>query len=432
MTAEAGPRAGANASSPMLMVLLLAMTYGLAYYDRLMMSVVGELVKHEFALSDKQLSLLTGASFVVIYGTFGILAGWLVDRESRKRILIGALLLYTAMTVACGMAQSWLQLALARAGVGVGEAANVPTGISAIADRYPVAKRPLAIGIFYAGGTLGILISFLGGTWVAAEYGWRMAFLVAGPPGLLIAALIALFFREPARESYTAALGSQTGPVTAPKTSTFILIAQNRPLVWLLFGGAIATFMNVGLLQWLPNFFLRSHDLSLKEVGLYFGPVLAGGMSVGLLAGGWLGNRIAARSVTNLIWTTAGIVFALIPMYLLIFWLPSLAGAMAATFVGTTMSVLYAPSYNTAWQSLCDPRARGTAAGVSSFANAMIGGAGCTYVVGMMSDAWAPAFGKDSLRYAMSAGLLFCLVSALLFVYAARMVSASEQRSCGA
>src|SRR5690606_11978201 len=117
-----------------------------------LMAVVGELVKAEFALSDKALSLLTGAAFVIIYGMFGIVAGWLVDRFSRKNILAGALLLWSGVTAACGAAQSFVQLALARAGVGIGEAANVPAAISMISDMYPPAKRPMAIAIFYAGG----------------------------------------------------------------------------------------------------------------------------------------------------------------------------------------------------------------------------------------------------------------------------------------
>jgi NhaP-type Na+/H+ or K+/H+ antiporter len=88
------------------------------------------------------------------------------------------------------------------------------------------------------------------------------------------------------------------------------------------------------------------------------------------------------------------------------------------------MSVLYAPAYNAAWQTICDPGARGTAAGLSSFANAILGGAGCTFLIGILSDWWAPALGKDSLRYALTAGMSFCLVAGALFMYAARLAVA--------
>jgi hypothetical protein len=184
----------AAVASSGLMLLLLSLTYFLSYYDRLAMVVVGEMVKTEFALSDKQLSLLTGASFVVIYGICGIAAGWLVDHYSRKRVLIWSLFLWSFLTAACGMANSFIQLAIARAGVGIGEAANVPAAISAIADRYPPARRPMAVAIFYAGGMVGILACFLLGTWLATRFGWRAAFLVAGPPGVIVALLIAFAF----------------------------------------------------------------------------------------------------------------------------------------------------------------------------------------------------------------------------------------------
>jgi MFS family permease len=409
----------AAVASSGLMLLLLSLTYFLSYYDRLVMVVVGEMVKTEFALSDKQLSLLTGASFVVIYGICGIAAGWLVDHYSRKRVLIWSLFLWSFLTAACGMANTFIQLAIARAGVGIGEAANVPAAISAIADRYPPARRPMAVAIFYAGGMVGILACFLLGTWLATRFGWRAAFLVAGPPGVVVALLIAFAFPEPVREAPRRKLSSGAMP-----QSSFLLVWRNRPLRWLLIAGAVASFISIGMVQWLPIFFLRSHGLSLQQVGLYFGPVLATGMTAGLLLGGWVGNRVASRSVTDLIWISAWTMIGLVPLYLLIFWLPSLPAALAITLAGTTMSVLYAPAYNAAWQTICDPGARGTAAGLSSFANAILGGAGCTFLIGILSDWWAPALGKDSLRYALTAGMSFCLMAAGLFMYAGRLAVA--------
>ncbi|MET0984569.1 MAG: MFS transporter [Steroidobacteraceae bacterium] len=405
-----------------LMLLLLSLSYFLSYFDRLLMAVVGELVKQEFVLSDKALSLLTGAAFVVIYGVFGIVSGWFVDRFNRKRILAGALLLWSAVTAACGAAQSFVQLALARAGVGVGEAANVPAAISMISDMYPPAKRPMAIAIFYAGGMVGILACFVLGTWVAGHYGWRAAFLVAGPPGVVLALLIAVFGREPAREQVP-----QQARASTAHHSSFRLVVQDRALLWLLAGGAVATFINMGVVQWLPNFFMRSHNLSVAQVGVFFGPVLAAGMTAGMLLGGWLGNRVAERSVVNLIWLSIATMLAIIPLYVLMLLVPSLPIALAATFVGTAASVIYAPSYNAAWQTICHPRARGTAAGISGCANALIGGALCTFVVGLMSDAWSPAFGKDSLRYALIASMSFCIIAAALFMHAARLVARSQK-----
>jgi MFS family permease len=415
-------RAGAHS-----MLLLLSLTYLLAYYDRLIMSVLGELVKREFALSDGSLALLSGAAFMLLYGACGIGAGWLIDRSSRKRILAWALALWSVFTIVCGVAGSFVQLAVARAAVGLGQSTNVPAAVSLLADRYPPERRPLALGIFYAGGMIGMLLCFVAGTAIAAQYGWRAAFIAGGPPGLIVAALMALNFREPPRERQAARPAG--GAAAQLHRSSFRLILENRPLLWLLTANALGAFMNIGLIQWLPNFFMRSHHLSIKQVGLYFGPVLASGMLLGLLAGGWIGNRVAARSVIGLIWFSAGTMLSMIPLYLLIFWVPSLGAALAATFIGTTLSVLYAPSVTASWQTLCDARARGTAAGISSFANAILGGAGCSYIVGVLSDLWRPALGAESLRYALTAGLLFCLAAAGLFAYAARLITAAARGS---
>lgn len=406
-----------------VMLLLLSLSYFLAYFDRLLLAVVGEMVKHEFVLSDQQLSLLTGAAFVLIYGSCGIAAGWLGDRFCRKHILVWALALWSIFTMACGLAQSFLQLALARAGVGIGESPNVPLANSIVSDLYPPAKRPMAMAIFYSGGTIGILACFVLGTWAATHFGWRAAFLLAGPPGLILSLLIARFTDEPVRETLQP---MDSGAGVSVQESSFKLVWNNQALRTLLFANSISTFVNMSVVQWLPNFFIRSHDLSLQQVGLFFGPVLAAGMTVGMLFGGWLGNRVAAQSLTALIWLSAGTMLLIIPIYLLIFWVPSLTLALVATFVGTALSVVYSPSYTAAWLTLCDARARGTAAGLSSFANAMIGGALCHFIVGWLSDRWAPLFGKESLRYALMASMSICLVSAALYVRAAQLTVLSR------
>lgn len=406
----------ANAgAAPKLMLLFIAMSYFLAYFDRLLMAVIGEMVKHEFHLSDKQLSLLTGATFVILYGASGIVAGWLVDHVNRKRVIVWALAFWSLCTIACGLAQSFAQLAIARAGVGIGESPAVPSGISVITDLYPRAKRPMAIAVFYAGGMGGILACFLLGTWAATHYGWRAAFFVAGPPGLLLSLLVLRFAKEPVRET----------PITRNSAglsqSSFGLVLRNRPLRWLLLAGSIATYVNMSVLTWLPMFFARSHGLSIQQVGWFFGPVLAAGMATGLLLGGVIGNRIAARSFYGLFSISGWSMFVLIPIYMMIFWLPSLVAALVATFIGTALSVVYAPSYNTAYQTICDARARGTAVGLSSFANAMIGGALCSFLVGALSDYLAPTLGKESLRYALTGGMSFCLISGSLFFVSARL-----------
>ncbi|VVN98038.1 spinster family MFS transporter [Pseudomonas fluorescens] len=407
-----------------LMLFFLSMAYFLAYFDRMLMAVVGEMVKGEFALTDGQLSLLTGASFIVIYGIFNVVSGWFVDRYSRKRIVIVALVVWSGVTMLCGMAQSYIQLAIARAGVGIGESPIVPAAMSAVRDMYPPQRRPMAVALFYTGGMVGILGCFVLGTWAATEFGWRAAFVLAGPPGLVLTLLIAFFGREPEREPSTPIVTSKG----ALSSSSYGLVLRNRPLMWLLIAGAPATATNLGIAAWLPNFFMRSHGLTVQEVGMYFGPALSAGMIFGMLLGGWIGNRIARHSVVGLIWMCAASMLVIIPLFMCIFWLPSLELALFATFVGTAMSVVYSPCFTVSWQTVCHSRAQGSAAGFSGLINSLIGGGLYVFVVGFLSDHWS-SVGTDSLRYALTAAtLVFCSISVVLFVYAARLVSTTKVR----
>ncbi|WP_114951580.1 spinster family MFS transporter [Sphingosinicella terrae] len=400
------PRRGAG-----LLVFFLFLAYLLAYYDRLITVVLSETIKSEFALSDKAVSLINGGSFVAIYGVGGVLSGWLIDRYSRKHLLAASLVLWSATTVLCGFATSFVQLALARAGVGVGESAIVPLALSTISDATPKARRPMAMAIFYSGGMVGLFISFVAGSWIGATYGWRMAFYVAGPPGILLALLVLVFAREPEREP-----PPEPAPGEARAAGSWSLITGNRPLIWLLLGGALATFGNMGMMQWLPLFFIRSHGLSLAEVGLYFGPAMAGGMAAGMLLGGWIGNRVAQRNLSDLIRFSALILILVIPLYLTVLTVPSMPVALGTTFVATALSVLYSPSYTAAMQTVCDPRVRGITAGVSNLANSIIGGAVLTFMIGVASDLLVPSLGEESLRYALSGGLAICAVAALCFI----------------
>lgn len=408
-------------SAASIMLTFLALAYMLSMFDRLLMVVLAEMVKAEFQLSDKQLSMLTGAAFVVVYSLTAIVAGWGIDRFSRKKVLVWAVAVWSLMTMACGLAQSFVQMAIARAGVGVGEGGIVPVGTSVINDLYEPHKRPLAVAIFYTGGTLGTLSCFLLGSWLAVNYGWRVAFFVAGPIGIALALVLAWFSREPARRQ-----PPRTALEEGAKVNSFVLIYRNKPLMWLLLAGAVCTFGNLGMMQWLPIFFMRSHDMSMAKIGLFFGPVIASGMAIGMMLGGWLGNRIAHKSPVQLVTFSGWSMGVLIPLYLFAFWIESMPLALFGAFLATAFSVLYSPCFTSSWQFVCDPRACGTTAGISGLTCNLIGGAICTFAVGVVSDLLAPAFGRDSLRYALMASMVFLVLGGGLFLYSARLIRRSE------
>ncbi|MET0659835.1 MAG: MFS transporter [Steroidobacteraceae bacterium] len=402
--------------SASLALVLLSLLNLLNYFDRLLVTVVAEPVKQHFSLTDTQLGLLTGPAFIVVYIAATLVFGWLSDRRNRKNIMAAVLALWSAMTALSGFAHSYLQLAIARAGVGIGEGGSNPAALSLLSSYYPAERRGRAIAIFQSSGMVGILLTFLVGGWIAAEFGWRAAFWVAGIPGIVLAIAFFLLVPEPPRSSHS------DGAVL-PLGASLRLLAGNRAYRWIVIGASLAVISNLGMMQWLPLFFIRSHGLGLKQIGLFFGPVVACGMIVGMLLGGSIGDRLAKTSLSRPLTLAVGAIFLLAPLYWLVLWTPSLAGALTLTFFATATSVFYSPSITAVMLSVVQPEVRGMAAAVFNFFNGIIGQALLPFTVGVLSDALLPEFGQQSLRYALTIVVSMCLVAALAFVRAQRLTA---------
>ncbi len=411
-------------SASFLLLTLLSLAFVLSFFDRMLVIVLGDMIRSEFHLSDKELSLLTGASFVIVYGACGIYAGNLADKFSRKKIFAFAVILWSVTTLLCGFARSFVQLVLSRAAVGASESALPPVGISMIGDLFSQAKRPMATAIFIAGGPIGVMLAFPVGAWLGEHFGWRMAFTIAGPLGLLLAASIFLLAREPRREKVMDVSSSSE----EAQRRSWRLITGNRPLVWMIAAYSVATFASVGMMQWLPQFFIRSHGISTYQLSVFFGPVLGGGLITGMLLGGWMGNRVAARSVSGMVRLCAWLMFLLIPLFLLVFLVPSLTMALVLTFVTMAASVTFSPMAMAAWQTVCDPRVRGSVMGIVSFAGALVGGAVCPFLIGASSDLLAPGSNADSLRYALIGGLVFVFAAGCLYYYSSLLTRRHFER----
>jgi sugar phosphate permease len=168
---------------------LLTVIYALNFLDRTIFNVLIEPIKKEFALSDTTMGLLAGFGFVLFYSLLGIPIARLADRFNRRNIVAVALAFWSAMTVFCGMAQSVATLALARIGVGIGESGGTPASQSIIADLFNKNDRPRALGVYAIGTYLGVFLGYFIGGYINQYYGWRMAFYVAGLPGIALAAL---------------------------------------------------------------------------------------------------------------------------------------------------------------------------------------------------------------------------------------------------
>ena len=245
--------------------------YALNIADRYSVSTLIEPIKSEMALSDSAVGFLTGVSLAIFYVTLGIPLAVIADRSHRRNMLAAAVAAWSAMTALCGQAQTFVQLMLARIGVGVGEAGGTPPSASLIADLFPAMLRPLAFSIFALGAPLGAWLGSELAGGVAEAYGWRAAFVVLGLPGLLLAFIILVTIREPSRGRLDG--GVPSGAAGKGFAETLRYTWRCRSAFHLIAGGTLLTFWSWGLIWWTPAFLMRSHGLSVGEAGALLGPI---------------------------------------------------------------------------------------------------------------------------------------------------------------
>lgn len=398
-------------------LLLLSLLNLLNYYDRLLIVIVSQPLRVEFHLTDTQYGLLTGPAFVVVYASASLFFGVLSDRQSRKGVIALALLLWSLMTALCGLAQSFAALAMSRAGVGVGEGAANPAGMSMLSDYYPPQRRYMALAIFAAGGMIGMLFSFLLGSWITVHYGWRAVFLVAGIPGVVLAIIMLFVVREPERGRF-----ERRAVIRLSYRQIVSTLAANKAYWWLSLSTAFGVFSSLGMLIWLPQFFIRVHGMTVSQVGMIFGPVATLGLLAGTMVGGWLGNYYARRGLAEpvLICITANMIIA--PLYAAVLFTGSTALALVCTFLAMALSMIFAPAFQASMQSVLSPDVRGTGGAVLNMLAAVVAQGALPLAVGMLSDALTPTQGADGPRLALTISIAAALIAGFGFLGALSVV----------
>jgi predicted MFS family arabinose efflux permease len=197
--------------------------------------------------SDTQIGLMTGIAFAAFYTFLGIPIARFADKPTTNRVglIARALVIWSGMTALCRQAQSFLQLLLARIGVGVGEAGCSPAAHSLIADLAPPEKRASAMAIYALGIPVGTLLGMLIGGLLADAYGWRMAFVVVGLPGVLLAGAVILLLRDPRRAAALRAATAAQPLRTLSNREALAEILGSRAYVLLVAAGSAAAFLQL-------------------------------------------------------------------------------------------------------------------------------------------------------------------------------------------
>lgn len=415
MSQPASPQAGGTGTrftaNWALAVLFLANVFNQA--DRMLFGVVVDPIRQDLALSDTQMSLLSGFFFILFNLVAGLVLARAIDRGNRVRILALGVFAWSLATAAQGLADGFWSLAAARIAVGVGEATAFPAAMSLIPDLFRAQARGRAVAVFQSSAFVGIV----GGTVVAgmlgAMLGWRMMFIACGLAGFVAVALL-LTVREPVR-------GQADRVVPAGESylrgmmAAFTRVLRLPGMPALLVGFGLTSMMTSVLAAWGPAFLLRSHSVPLAQVGLVIGPSVGIGGIVGTIGGGifadWLVRRRGTQSAALLIPLVcaplslpfmAGFIFA-----------PTLLAAMAcAALMNTAISASMPPTVSFAVSS-ADPRDRATLSTMLLAAAGLIGGTLGPFIVGSLSDLWAARAGSESLRQAMAVMLVMPALATL-------------------
>jgi MFS family permease len=407
------PTAGERALRTRVLLLLL-FAYIFNFIDRNIAGVLAVPIREEFQLSDTALSQL-GIAFGIFYAVIAIPIAWAADRKSRVTIISAAIALWSLFTAACGMAQNYTQLVVARMGVAVGEAGGIAPSYSLISDYFPREKRSRALAFYSLGIPIGSALGVFFGGWLAAHLSWRSAFLIVGLAGLPAALLIKLFVPEPERGRFDA----PAPPVGTPAEGVASALLGN-PSFWLLsFGAASGSILGYGLIFWLPSFFNRSFGLALEEVGWFYGSIVLVGGALGTWLGGWLGDRIGSSRPGGYALIPAVCFVVTAPTFALGLFAPNLWIGWLLFTVGQMLALAWLGPVITAVQHIVIPSMRATASASFLFINNLIGIAFGIFFLGWLSDAMKAAHGEDSLRYSILYGLGFYLLAAVFYLFAA-------------
>jgi MFS transporter, Spinster family, sphingosine-1-phosphate transporter len=389
-----------NKFHPYSALILLTALNLLNYVDRSVLFAVQPLVQSELQLSNAQVGYLTSA-FLLFYMVAAPFVGPLADRYSRKFIIIGGAIFWSALTLLTAVTHTYTELLIRHTLVGIGEATFVTIAPTFVADLFPEEQRGRILGVFYLAIPVGTAAGYLLGGHLSTHHGWRFPFYIAAAPGFLLA-LAVIFLREPERG------GFDTEKET-PERGTLTGLGSNAAFWTSTLGMAAMTFALGGIQVWMPTFLSRARGYSLESANFVFGIIIVIDGIVASLAGGWLGDYLLPRMKGAYYFVSAASMALGVPLMIVALFVPGPimipAIAVAAFFLLFNTSPLNAAVLNSV-----DARIRATAFAVSLFVYHLLGDVPSPTLMGYVAD-------KISLQAAFILPVIAMVVSAAVLFY---------------
>ena len=290
---------------PWVLVGLLWVVALLNYLDRQMLStmkpsMMADITELESAANFGRLM----AVFLWIYGWMSPVAGWIADRVSKKRLIVGSLFVWSAVTLSMGFAKTFDQLYALRALMGVSEALYIPAGLALIADFHDSRSRSLAIGIHMTGLYMGQALGGFGAT-VAHHFSWQIAFLSFGLFGIGYSILLLFFLKD---SPHQPAATAEENLIKSNRNSLFKgfgLLLGNLSFWIILFYFAMPSLPGWAVKNWLPTLYAQRLGIDMTWAGPLSTITIAAASLFGVLFGGTLSDRWVQRNLRGRVYTSA-------------------------------------------------------------------------------------------------------------------------------
>ncbi len=380
----------------------------LNYTDRYVVAALVESLKtSELKLSDAQAGALM-SSFIIVYMLISPLFGVLGDRFSRTKLIACGVAIWSFATSLGAFARNYVTLFLARATVGVGEAAYATIAPTLLADYFPPRLRGRIMAAFFAAIPIGSALGYVVGGWFDHHYGWRTAFLVAGLPGLLFA-VFTLILSDPPRGIQEE--GFHSTPSSGGWSSYRTLFA-NRSYITAIAGLAMYTFALGGLAFWMPAFLERMRGVPKTEATMQFGSIIVVTGFLGTFVGGWLGDRFLKKSRQSYLWVSGIATLVAIPFLLIALTVKTPAYYLSAMFVAEVFLFVSTGPINTWIVNVVSPQMRAAAMAACTFFIHFFGDVPSPFLIGFISDRSSLAMGVLIVPFAVFlSGLIWTLAA---------------------
>ena len=405
-------------------LILLTIVYGFNFIDRQIVGILAPFIQEDLSLTNTELGLLIGLAFAVFYTTVAIPIAWLADRYNRVNILSIALATWSGFTALTGLATNFVQIGLARMGVGIGEAGGSPPSHSIISDMYPKEERASALGVYAMGIPIGVMAAyFVTAALIGAssdEVNWREIFVFLGVSGILLAIIVKLVIREPVRGAMEF---NEQREITKPPFVESLKTLLRIPAWWAMcFGIAFGSFVSYSKSAFHTKYLVTldpSFDFQTLVIilGVINGITYAGGAFFGAR----LADKWGKRDIRAYGWLPAISITLCLPIGIAAWWSPTVEMNLIFTsFFLLFMGIYLGPSFAIA-QTLAPIHMRAMSTALFFFILNMIGLGLGPSISGWMIDLFNTNYGNvESIRYAMTVTSLMFIPSIISFLIVAR------------